>query len=69
MFIGTTEDQKFRAFNKDTGEVLWEVKLLAAGFATPATYMSGGRQYVVIAAGGGRGTETGDYHVAFPLPE
>jgi quinoprotein glucose dehydrogenase len=69
IFIGGTEDKKFRAFDKDNGELLWETTLPAAGFATPSTYMSGGRQYVVIAAGGGRGTEPGDYYVAFALPE
>ncbi len=69
VFIGATEDQKFRAFDKTTGEVLWEASLPAAGFATPATYVSDGRQYVVIAAGGGRGTETEDSYVAFALPE
>lgn len=69
VFIGGTEDQKFRAFDKDTGEVLWVTKLPAAGFATPSTYMSNGRQYVVIAAAGGRGTQPGDYYVAFALPE
>lgn len=69
VFIGATEDQKFRAFDKETGEVLWTADLPAAGFATPATYVSEGRQYVVIAAGGGRGTEPGDSYVAFALPE
>ncbi len=69
VFIAGTGDKKFRAFDKDTGELLWETTLPAAGFATPATYMTGGRQYVVIAAGGGRGTEPGDYYIAFALPE
>jgi len=49
---------------------LWEMKLPAAGFATPATYAVNGRQYVVIACGGGKlGTQSGDSYVAFALPE
>jgi quinoprotein glucose dehydrogenase len=59
----------FRAFDKQTGEVLWEVKLAAGGYATPATYMANGRQFVVIAAGGGKmDTKPGDWYVAFALP-
>ncbi|MFH5882692.1 PQQ-binding-like beta-propeller repeat protein [Halalkalibaculum sp. DA3122] len=68
IFIGGTEDGKFRAFDKDTGEILWETTLPTAGFATPSTYMIDGRQYVVISAGGGRGAKPGDYYVAFTLP-
>jgi len=41
-------------FNKKTGKVLWETKLPAGGYATPCTYMIDGRQYIVIAAGGGK---------------
>ena len=70
VFIGATKDEKFRAFDKKTGEVLWETELPAGGYATPATYMIDGRQYVVIAAGGGGkiGTKAGDAYVAFALP-
>jgi quinoprotein glucose dehydrogenase len=69
LFIGATRDEKFRAFSTDTGEVLWEADLPAGGYATPATYEVGGRQYVVIAAGGGKmGTPSGDTYVAFRLP-
>jgi quinoprotein glucose dehydrogenase len=69
LFIGATKDEKFRAFDKRTGELLWETSLPAGGYATPATYETGGRQYVVIAAGGGKmGTESGDAYVAFALP-
>jgi quinoprotein glucose dehydrogenase len=50
--------------------VLWEVELPAGGYATPATYEYQGRQYVVIAAGGGKmGTKKGDAYVAFALPQ
>jgi quinoprotein glucose dehydrogenase len=70
LFIGATKDEMFRAFDKRTGKVLWETKLPAGGYATPATYEVDGRQYVVIAAGGGKmGTESGDTYLAFALPE
>jgi quinoprotein glucose dehydrogenase len=71
LFIGATNyDKKFRAFDKSTGKLLWETVLPAAGNATPATYETGGRQYVVIAAGGGkRGAPSGGTYVAFALPK
>src|SRR6266487_3853172 len=69
LFIAATKDGKFRAFNKRTGKILWEANLPAPGFATPAIYEVGGRQYVVIACGGGKlGTKSGDSYVAFALP-
>lgn len=69
VFIGGTSDKNFRAFDVETGDLLWETTLPAGGFATPATYMSDGKQFVVIAAGGGRGTKPGDYYIAFALPD
>ena len=70
LFIGATKDEKFRAFSIDTGRLLWEINLPAGGYATPATYAVDGRQYVVIAAGGGKmGTKSGDSYVAVALPE
>ena len=51
-----------------TGAVLWEAPLPAGGHATPSTYSVNGKQYVVIAAGGGRGGTSGDAYVAFALP-
>lgn len=69
LFIAATKDEKFRAFSAATGEILWETKLPAGGYATPATYEAGGRQFVVIACGGGKmGTKPGDSYVAFALP-
>lgn len=69
VFIAGTGDSKFRAFDKETGKILWETELPTGGFATPATYEVSGKQYVVIAVGGGRGTESGDYYIAFSLPD
>ena len=69
LFIAATMDGKFRAFDKTTGHLLWETALPAAGFATPSTYMVGGKQFVVIAAGGGKlGTKSSDTYVAYALP-
>lgn len=70
VFIGATRDEMFRALDSDTGKVLWEMKLEAGGYATPATYSLNGKQYVVIAAGGGTRQETpsSDAYVAFALP-
>jgi quinoprotein glucose dehydrogenase len=70
VFIGGTMDEKFHAFDKSTGETLWETTLPAGGYATPCTYMVNGKQYVVIAAGGGGklATKSGDQYVAFALP-
>lgn len=70
LFIGATNyDRKFRAFRARTGDVLWEAVLSAAGNATPAVYQVGGRQFVVIAAGGGKwGAPSGGSYVAFALP-
>ena len=71
VFIGASADEKFRAFDKTTGEILWEYKLPFGGYATPATYSINGIQYVVIAAGGGGkvGTKSGDAYIAFYLPK
>lgn len=70
IFIGATcYDKKFRAFDKKTGKLLWQASLPAAGNATPATYEINGRQFVVIAAGGGKSKDpSGGTYVAFALP-
>ena len=52
VFIGYTLDDRFRAFDVSTGEVLWQADLPAAGTAVPVTYEAGGEQYIVIPAGG-----------------
>lgn len=70
LFIAASKDERFRAFDKENGAVLWETQLPAGGYATPATYEVRGKQYVVIAAGGGKmGTKSGDAYLAFALPE
>jgi len=70
VFIGASDfDKKFRAYDKATGEMLWETTLPFSGNATPATYAVNGRQYVVIAAGGGKDLKSpsGGVYVAFAL--
>ena len=70
LFIAATPDQMIKAYNKHNGEVLWQTRLPAAGFATPITYAVDGRQYVVVAAGGGKlGQSSGSSYVAFALPD
>lgn len=70
VFVAATKDEKIRAFDKHTGKEVWEAKLPAAGYATPATYSIKGKQYVVIACGGGKiGSKSGDSYVCFALPE
>jgi quinoprotein glucose dehydrogenase len=75
VFIAATNfDRKFRAFDKATGALLWEATLPFSGNGTPATYEVDGRQYVAIAAGGGKGgarpdagSSSGGAYVAFAL--
>ncbi len=69
IFIAATKDEMIRAFDQDTGKILWQSKLPAGGYATPSTYSVDGRQFIVIACGGGKmGTKSGDAYVAFALP-
>ncbi len=68
VFIAGTEDEKFRAFDKKTGKVVWEYQLPAGAFATPVTYEVNGKQYVAIAVGGVRnGHKAGGWYIAFAL--
>jgi quinoprotein glucose dehydrogenase len=69
LFVGGSKDEMFHAYDSSTGKVLWQTRLPAGGYATPCTYAIGGRQYVVIAAGGGgkQRTKSGDSFVAFKL--
>jgi len=70
VFIAASRDEHVRAFDRRTGKELWKAKLPAGGYATPATYSVRGKQYLVVACGGGKmGTKSGDAYVAFALPE
>ncbi len=76
IFIAATEDNRFRAFDKTSGVLLWEFEMDSPGFSTPSTYEIDGRQYVVIVAGGGGGRyrspvtqDIGRRVHAFALPE
>jgi quinoprotein glucose dehydrogenase len=69
LFIGATHyDNKFRAFDKKTGKLLWETVLPFAANATPAVYELNGKEYVVVADGGGRERPSGGSFVSFALP-
>ena len=69
LFIAATPDKMLRAFDKMTGKLLWEDELPAAGFATPAVYEAMERQFIVIAAGGGKlDQNAGSSYIAYALP-
>jgi quinoprotein glucose dehydrogenase len=69
IFIAASADEKLHAFDKRTGELVWEADLPASGFSTPSTYSVGGRQYLVLAAGGGKlGLKSGSTYIAYALP-
>lgn len=69
VFIANSKDAKMHAYDKQTGKLLWEAQLPVPGYATPATYVINGKQYVVIACGGGKiGSKSGDQYIAFALP-
>jgi quinoprotein glucose dehydrogenase len=70
IIAATTYDNRIRAFDKTSGRLLWEGQLPAAGNTTPSTYMVNGKQYIVIACGGGKnGAPSGGTYVAFALPD
>lgn len=71
IFVASTMDNMFRAFSLETGEELWHTDLPAGGQSTPMTYVAGGRQYVVLTAGGHPlyRTKSGDFVIAFALPQ
>lgn len=70
LIIAATMDERLRVFDKTNAELLWEYQLPAAGYATPATYAVDGKQFIVIAAPGGKlGTQAGDEYLAFTLPD
>ncbi len=66
VFIAATKDARMHAFDKTTGKLLWQTKLPYAGYATPSVYEVNGKEYIVVACGGGKlGTKSGDVYVAF----
>jgi len=68
IFIGASRDEYFRAFDMGSGKELWKHKLPAGAYATPSIYEANGKQYIVVACGGGKmGTKSGDQYVAFAL--
>ncbi len=68
LFIAANLDGYIRGYDMKSGEEIWRHKLPVAGFATPSTYMVEGKQFLVIACGGGRGTPTANVYVTFALP-
>ena len=71
VFIAATNhDRKIRAFDKTTGALLWESTMPSSGNATPAVYEAGGREFIVVAAGGGKSPTggPGGVYVAYALP-
>jgi quinoprotein glucose dehydrogenase len=71
VFIGATMDERFRAFDSKTGNLLWETLTPTASMATPMTYEIDGRQFVVIASGGHMWQymfKIGDWLMAYALP-
>lgn len=66
LFIAGTRDKKFRAYDKDNGQLLWETELPAVGNATPCTYWTGGKQYVAISVSGTKENPSG-YVMSFRL--
>lgn len=71
VFIGAAMDERFHAYDRASGKLLWEFQMEAGGYATPATFEVNGRQFVLIAAGGGGKPETkpGNAYYCFALPE
>ena len=70
LFIAATDDENLRAFDTKTGKVVWQYHLPAGGFATPASYMVNGKQYVSIVCGGSRyGLPSGGKLLTFALPD
>ncbi len=71
VFIAATNDKRFRAFDKATGDLVWEYRLPASAHATPMTYMVDGTQFIALAVGGGNKYNPGSFMakvIAFRLP-
>jgi quinoprotein glucose dehydrogenase len=72
VFIGATDDSRFRAFDSKTGKELWVTKIDAGAHTAPITYLGkDGKQYVVVTATGGgflNDRSNADAIIAFALP-
>jgi quinoprotein glucose dehydrogenase len=70
IIAASVYDRKLRIYDKSTGHLLWETQLPFSALSTPSTYAIDGKQYIVVASGGGRdhSTPTGGVYVAFSLP-
>jgi len=74
LFSATTSDRKFRAYDRDTGKVVWETSIPEGAEAVPAVYEVGGREYIVICVASGNGmmmgpaTERAGAYIAYALP-
>ncbi len=72
IFIGATGDERFRAFDIETGEKLWETFIPSAAMANPISYEIDGKQYIAVMAGGHMfkySLNIADYLVVFTLPD
>ena len=73
VFIGASDDRRFRAFDSRTGEELWVTELPLSAHAVPVTYLDGNdKQYVAIVAAGGDGdaanSQGAQAIIAYALP-
>jgi quinoprotein glucose dehydrogenase len=71
IIAATVYDKKLRIYDKSTGKLLWETAMPYSALSTPSTYSVNGRQYIVVAAGGGRNrrSPSGGVYIAFALPK
>ncbi|MEZ0487102.1 outer membrane protein assembly factor BamB family protein [Fibrella aquatica] len=70
LFIAASKDGQLRAIDKKTGKTIWQTTLPTAGYASPSTYSVGGKQFIVIACGGGKlKSKSSDRYVAYALPD
>jgi len=72
VFVGASDDSRFRAFDAKSGKEVWTYKLPATAVATPSSYLGkDGRQYVVVASTGGGllgSPASDDSIIAFAIP-
>ena len=68
LFVGTSSDRKLRAYDQDTGKVLWSKDVPSAVEGVPTVYEVGGRQYLVVCVAGGRGLFAPRGSVSLPTP-